>query len=42
MQAFPAPYAFRHGYDSAKPFEGPSPDDIVREAQARGTGGGRR
>jgi elongation factor 1 alpha-like protein len=42
MQAFPAPYALCKGYDSATPFEGPSPDDIVRAAQAKGAGGGRR
>ena len=39
---FPAPYAPGHAKDSLKAFEGPSPDDIVRIAQAKGAGGGRR
>lgn len=42
IEAFAAPYMQYSGYDSAKGFAGPSPDDIVREAQAKGAGGGRR
>ena len=41
QQDFQAPYAFYSAYDSAKPFAGPSPDDIVRAAQAKSAGGGR-
>jgi elongation factor 1 alpha-like protein len=43
-QEFPAPYSLYKEYKEAKPFEGPSPDDIVRAAQANkgvGTGTGR-
>jgi elongation factor 1 alpha-like protein len=42
VQVLPAPYAHGNPKDSLKAFEGPSPDDIVRIAQARGAGGGRR
>lgn len=42
MQAFPVPYTSYKDYNSVDPFEGPSPDDIVRTAQAQGQGGGRR
>jgi elongation factor 1 alpha-like protein len=45
-QEFPAPYSLYKEYREAKPFDGPSPDDIVRAAQANkgagaGTGTGR-
>jgi len=42
LQAFSAPYANYKGYDSADAFNKPSPDDVVRAAQAKGAGGGRR
>lgn len=42
LREFLAPYAQHKDYDSAKAFAGPSPDDIVRAAQAKGAGGGRR
>jgi elongation factor 1 alpha-like protein len=42
VHAFPARYAHGNAKDSLKAFEGPSPDDIVRIAQAKGAGGGRR
>ena len=42
MLAFPAPYAGNKDSDSADAFSKPSPDDIVRAAQAKGAGGGRR
>lgn len=42
QQDFQAPYACYSAYDSAKSFAGPSPDDIVRAAQAKGAGGGRQ
>ncbi|KAF2870266.1 hypothetical protein BDV95DRAFT_608267 [Massariosphaeria phaeospora] len=32
---FPIPYAAFHSFEDANPFAGPSPDDIVRKAQAR-------
>jgi elongation factor 1 alpha-like protein len=38
---FTAPYASYKDYDSIKAFGTPSPDDIVRAAQAKGAGGGR-
>lgn len=41
LQAFTAPYAHK-GSDSMDAFSKPSPDDIVRAAQAKGAGGGRR
>jgi elongation factor 1 alpha-like protein len=34
--SFPLPYATLDGFKKADPFAGPSPDDIVRQAQARG------
>lgn len=42
LQDFQAPYASYKGYDNTVPFAGPSPDDIVRAAQAKSAGGGRR
>lgn len=39
---FPAPYASESHYDSVKAFEGLSPDDVVRAAQAKSAGGGQR
>ena len=42
LQTFSAPYAKYKDYDSAKAFASPSPDDVVRAAQAKGAGGGRR
>lgn len=41
VEAFSAPYMQYGGSDCAKGFAGPSPDDIVREAQAKGAGGRR-
>ncbi|UPX20602.1 uncharacterized protein EKO05_0010830 [Ascochyta rabiei] len=42
-QDYPAPYSHYKDYQNARPFEGPSPDDIVRAAQAsKGAGTGRR
>lgn len=42
IQDFPVPYSYFKDYQSSKPFEGPSPDDIVRAAQAnKGAGTGR-
>ncbi|KAJ4983666.1 elongation factor Tu GTP binding domain-containing protein [Stagonosporopsis vannaccii] len=43
IEEFPVPYSYYKDYQDAKPFDGPSPDDIVRAAQAnKGTGTGRR
>jgi elongation factor 1 alpha-like protein len=42
LLAFPVPYPTHKGYDSADAFSKPSPDDVVREAQAKVAGGGRR
>lgn len=43
LQEFPAPYSHYKDYQNTKPFDGPSPDDIVRAAQAnKGSGTGRR
>ena len=43
LQEFPVPYSYYKDYQNAKPFDGPSPDDIVRAAQAnKGAGTGRR
>lgn len=43
IQDFPVPYSYYKGFQDAKPFDGPSPDDIVRAAQAnKGAGTGRR
>lgn len=42
IQEFPVPYSYYKDYQAAKPFDGPSPDDIVRAAQAnKGAGTGR-
>lgn len=40
VSSFPLPYTTFQGYSEAKPFAGPSPDDIVLRAQARGAGHG--
>jgi elongation factor 1 alpha-like protein len=42
MEAFPVPYTNCQGYTDASGFDTPSPDDIVRAAQAKQAGGGRR
>ncbi|KAF3037411.1 Hsp70 suppressor, GTPase facilitates ribosomal subunit dissociation [Didymella keratinophila] len=43
VQEFPVPYSFYKEYQAIRPFDGPSPDDIVRAAQAnKGAGAGRR
>ena len=43
FQVFEAPYANYKEYQDLNPFDGPSPDDIVRAAQAKkGAGAGRR
>jgi elongation factor 1 alpha-like protein len=42
MESFPVPYTNMKGYTDANPFDTPSPDDVVRAAQAKGAGGGRR
>jgi elongation factor 1 alpha-like protein len=42
MEAFPVPYTSYKEYASVNAFDAPSPDDIVRAAQAKGAGGGRR
>lgn len=43
LQDFPIPYIHYKDYQNTRPFEGPSPDDIVRAAQAnKGAGMGRR
>jgi elongation factor 1 alpha-like protein len=42
MEAFPIPYTNLKGYSTANAFDTPSPDDVVRAAQAKGAGGGRR
>ena len=43
IEEFSAPYSHYKDYQNTKPFEGPSPDDIVRAAQAnKGAGTGRR
>lgn len=43
LQEFPAPYNNYKDYQNTRPFEGPSPDDIVRAAQAnKGAGVARR
>ena len=43
IEEFSAPYSHYKDYQNSKPFEGPSPDDIVRAAQAnKGVGTGRR
>jgi elongation factor 1 alpha-like protein len=42
VESFPVPYTNMKGYTDANPFDTPSPDDVVRAAQAKGAGGGRR
>lgn len=43
LEEFPVPYSYYKEYQNTKPFDGPSPDDIVRAAQAnKGAGTGRR
>lgn len=42
IETFPVPYASLKGYTDTSGFDTPSPDDIVRAAQAKGAGGGRR
>jgi elongation factor 1 alpha-like protein len=42
MVAFPVPYTNYKEYASVNAFDTPSPDDVVRAAQAKGAGGGRR
>ncbi|KAF2679732.1 hypothetical protein K458DRAFT_393577 [Lentithecium fluviatile CBS 122367] len=37
LTSFPLPYTTLEAFRKANPFDGPSPDDIVRQAQARGT-----
>ncbi|CAN9115988.1 unnamed protein product [Alternaria alternata] len=41
LQEVPIPFAAYKSYDGTGAFAGPSPDDIVRAAQAKGAGGGR-
>ncbi|KAH6865420.1 elongation factor 1-alpha [Alternaria rosae] len=41
LQEVPLPFAAYKSYDGSGAFAGPSPDDIVRAAQAKGAGGGR-
>jgi elongation factor 1 alpha-like protein len=41
LQEIPLPFAAYKSYDGTGAFAGPSPDDIVRAAQAKGAGGGR-
>ncbi|KAI4605802.1 hypothetical protein J4E83_010465 [Alternaria metachromatica] len=41
LQEVPLPFAAYKSYDGTGAFAGPSPDDIVRAAQAKGAGGGR-
>lgn len=36
LPAFPLPYTTLEAFKKTDPFAGPSPDDVVREAQARG------
>ncbi|RAQ99498.1 elongation factor 1-alpha [Stemphylium lycopersici] len=40
-RAIPVPFAAYKAFDGAAAFSGPSPDDIVRAAQAKSAGGGR-
>jgi elongation factor 1 alpha-like protein len=42
IEAFPVPYTNFKDYASVNAFDTPSPDDVVRAAQAKGAGGGRR
>lgn len=41
LTSFPLPYANSRAYLEADPFSKPSPDDVVRQAQARSAGAGR-
>ena len=41
LNAFPLPYANAKAFKDADPFSKPSPDDVVRQAQARSAGAGR-
>ena len=41
LTSFPLPYANAKAFLEADPFSKPSPDDVVRQAQARSAGGGR-
>jgi len=41
LQEISLPFAAYKSYDGTGAFAGPSPDDIVRAAQAKGAGGGR-
>lgn len=41
LSAFPLPYAHTKAFQDADPFSKPSPDDLVRQAQARSAGAGR-
>ena len=40
-QEFPVPFAAYKSFDGTGAFAGPSPDDVVRAAQAKGAGSGR-
>jgi elongation factor 1 alpha-like protein len=42
VETFPIPYISCKGYPGTDAFDTPSPDDIVRAAQAKGAGGARR
>jgi elongation factor 1 alpha-like protein len=41
LNSFPLPYANAKAFTDADPFSKPSPDDLVRQAQARSAGAGR-
>lgn len=41
LSTFPLPYANTKAFTDADPFSKPSPDDLVRQAQARSAGAGR-
>jgi elongation factor 1 alpha-like protein len=41
VQELPVPFVAYKSYDGTQAFSGPSPDDIVRAAQAKSAGGGR-
>jgi elongation factor 1 alpha-like protein len=41
LSSFPLPYANAKAFTDADPFSKPSPDDLVRQAQARSAGAGR-
>jgi elongation factor 1 alpha-like protein len=42
IEVFPVPYTNYKDYADVNAFDSPSPDDVVRAAQAKGAGGGRR